>query len=192
MGMFDSITCEYKLPLPDDQGELAGHNWGKVDFQTKSLGNLLNHYIIAKDGQLWESVLRYERSKDSDSLMKGCQAELERFLYHGEINFYDFHYGESCDYDVEFRGTFSQGKVVKMELVQWKVRDNAERLKLEKQWKKEEEERLKTQQTVLWKVYRIVWDAPWRKAFWYYRKLLRWLTSSEYRLEKKIRFWSFK
>jgi hypothetical protein len=35
MGMFNVIHCEYPLPLPENQGELAGRNWRENELQTK-------------------------------------------------------------------------------------------------------------------------------------------------------------
>ena len=66
MGMFDSVICEYPLPLPDEAKELKSPpNWDKVEFQTKSIapdgsagmGGFMEAYTIEDDGQIYKDVL---------------------------------------------------------------------------------------------------------------------------------------
>ncbi len=188
--MYDSIVCGYKLPLPDDQGELKDYNWKEAQFQTKSLDNLLLHFVIDEDGQLWENQIRYKRDENDTPLLETGYADPSKISHHGEVHFYDFIPGKSYDYDIEFKATFTEGKVVKMELVEWKSVDNTNRLELEREWKERQEQVRKKRQTLLWKIYHVTWDQPVRKLFRQYGKLLNWLISGQYRLEKKIRFWS--
>ena len=51
MGMFDSVQCNYPLPLPLDVVDLYPDLYEK-EFQTKDLENLLDHYILNEDGEL--------------------------------------------------------------------------------------------------------------------------------------------
>ena len=48
MGMYDSINCEYPLPMPEDP---KGYT-GAFGFQTKDFDCALDIYIINKEGQL--------------------------------------------------------------------------------------------------------------------------------------------
>ena len=49
MGMYDSIDCQYPLPMPDDP---KGYT-GSFGFQTQDFECALDIYIIDKDGQLF-------------------------------------------------------------------------------------------------------------------------------------------
>jgi len=196
MGMFDSITCEYELPLPEDEGKLKGYIWKEVTFQSKCLQNLLLEYEIDASGQLWcyETSSVFEDDDESPFGWHLKEVHRERLIeeYHGTVNFYDYNHGDEFDHEVEFKAWFNRGKIDKIELVHWETKDNSKRLERQAESQKELRESIKLRKTFRWKAYRFFWDAPWQKTFHLYRKLLGWLTSSEYRLEKKIRFWSFK
>ena len=51
--MFDTITCKYPLPRPDNPMELKDFNFNDISFQTKDLENNLDNYEIREDGSLW-------------------------------------------------------------------------------------------------------------------------------------------
>lgn len=96
MGMFDTIRCDYPLPLPEYQNET---------FQTKSLDNCLGNYIITDDGRLLENVSRW-----------GEDPVIEEVLdFHGDIIFYtfvnDWRNPVRSDVWVQFRVRFTNGRV---------------------------------------------------------------------------------
>ena len=63
MGMFDDITCEYPLPLPENQGELGGRNWRENGFQTKDFDCAMDNYRIRADGSLWQQAYVWAKTR---------------------------------------------------------------------------------------------------------------------------------
>jgi len=70
MGLFDIIECEY--PIPDDRCQ-------KLQFQTKDLECLLNHYTITRDGRLMRQARRESHGPEQDV----------EWPYHGDLCIYD-------------------------------------------------------------------------------------------------------
>lgn len=100
MGMYDTITCEYPLPI-DRQG------LNKKQYQTKSLGNDLETYHIRPDGSLWRQ--EYVRI-DADAFLWTA------IPYDGEITFYDFYDPEDKQSWVEFKADFLNGQLQQIQL----------------------------------------------------------------------------
>lgn len=65
MGMFDSVRCEYPLPDPSRQG---------IEFQTKSLLLMMDHYTITSDGRLVQDIWR-----------DGRHVPDREWLFHGDV-----------------------------------------------------------------------------------------------------------
>ena len=99
MGMFDDIRCEYRLPLPEDQGELAGRDWSKQKFQTKDLGQGMGVYYIRADGTLWLVEGRW--------LVDDPVGETFQKDFFGTVEFYDTAYGQKHDYRVQWAAVFA-------------------------------------------------------------------------------------
>ncbi|MEY4334022.1 MAG: hypothetical protein RLZZ196_2765 [Bacteroidota bacterium] len=57
MGMYDSITIEYPLPIPSyipkKYSSIIAQAISTDEFQTKSLDRTLDHYFISNDGHLY-------------------------------------------------------------------------------------------------------------------------------------------
>ena len=70
MGLFDIIECEY--PIPDDR-------YQNLQFQTKDLECLLDHYTITRDGRLMRHAKRESHGPEQDV----------EWPYHGDICIYD-------------------------------------------------------------------------------------------------------
>lgn len=98
--MFDYVKCEYPLPVPEAND---------LEYQTKSMDNFMDQYLIKADGSLW--VERCDREDQSDAALWerahpgevappeldrlcGCMARVnkrwEPLAYTGEIRFYDY------------------------------------------------------------------------------------------------------
>ena|SRR6266498_337889 len=88
MGMFDDIKCEYPLPLPEIQGELAGRNWRENGFQTKDFDCLMDQYCIYEDGTLWQQTYAFETSRKGRRRRKPVGWE-PMSTYTGTVRFYD-------------------------------------------------------------------------------------------------------
>jgi hypothetical protein len=87
MGMFDMIKVEMKIPgystIPDEE------------FQTKSLDNCMDHYVITNKGELYREVWDHEWIDNPNTPMGGSFNKVEgsyrrEYLtdYHGDIIFY--------------------------------------------------------------------------------------------------------
>lgn len=140
MGMFDDIKCEFRLPLPENQGELAGWNWRDNGFQTKDFDCLMDQYCIREDGALWQQVFAWETTRKGRPRRKPAGWQ-PMSGYTGTVRFYDFIPGNQADYWVEWTVVFVAGKVSELKLQSWEERDNRERLASEARWKMENEKR---------------------------------------------------
>ena len=139
MGMFDSVICEYPLPLPDEAKELKSPpNWDKVEFQTKSIapdgsgmGGFMEAYTIEDDGQIYKDVLErdYEVDEEGFSFIHERNNGIEKVEFTGDLVFYTSHQEEEHDYWIEFSALFWKGELKEIKLKEWKREDNSERLK---------------------------------------------------------------
>src|SRR5437667_12711005 len=100
MGMFDDIKCEYPLPLPETQGELAGRNWRENGFQTKDFDCLMDQYCVREDGTLWQQVYAWGETRKGRRCRNAAGWQ-PMSGYTGTARFYDFLYGNQADYWVE-------------------------------------------------------------------------------------------
>ena len=126
MGMFDYIKCEW--PLPETETPPPSFE----AFQTKDTPDqYMTLYTITADGRLtWrpytmETVPKAERPYPYDDGMLGLvgwrrrvEADEETLPFHGDIEFYT-----SNNPDVgwwEYRARFTEGRLLKIELVDFK------------------------------------------------------------------------
>ena len=138
VGMFDTIICDYPLPLPDEVKELKSPPaWDKIQFQTKSLsisegpfGGFLDSYTIEDDGQIYKDVLErdYEVDEDGFSSVYERNNGIEKVDYTGNLVFYTDIQEEEYDYWVEFSALFWKGELKEIKLNEWKREDNSSRL----------------------------------------------------------------
>lgn len=89
MGLFDTVKCEYPLPNSLHQD---------LEFQTKDLECLLDHYTITRDGRL----VRHHRPGG-----RGPERDIEWPL-HGDIRIYDLDPEERF---IEYIVRFTHGRV---------------------------------------------------------------------------------
>lgn len=132
--------CEYPLPLPENQGELAGRNWRENGFQTKDFYCAMDNYCIRADGNLWQQAYVWETTRKGRPCRKPGEWQ-PLVAYTGTVRFYDSINGNKADYWVEWEAVFVSGKVTELKLLQWEERDNHERLECEARWKSENEKR---------------------------------------------------
>ena len=136
--MYDTIICEYPLPMPDDPKGYTGSH----DFQTKDLDLALSSYDIDENGQLF--IHRYEGewiegNKNSESLFermshfKTTKRWLEELNITTTIVFYDYQHSQNTDYDyfIEYEAVFIDGKMTSIKLIKFEAKDNAERKKMD-------------------------------------------------------------
>lgn len=139
--MYDSIVCEYPLPMPDDPKGYTGSN----DFQTKDFDQSLATYTIDETGQLF--IHRFEGewepgNKDSDSFIgklgyfKTTKTWQEQLNTTTTIVFYDYIHSENTDYDyfIEYEAVFVVGKITSVKLTEFTATHNADRKKKDEEY----------------------------------------------------------
>lgn len=187
--MFDGLICEYKLPLPEDMGELSEINWNEFEFQTKSLDNTLDRYTIEDDGQMYQEKTKQNFVDDPVHAHGGyveiIEDGIEKSYFTGELVFYTWIPQEEYDYYIEFKSLFWKGDLKEIERVEWNKKDNSHRKEEEKRYEDLHKKVLKQvkQQTLFKKikkrcVYSMTFCIRWLLGFlvkltW---KLERWLT----------------
>jgi len=137
MGMFDTVICEYPLPLPEEaEGLESPPDWGKIEFQTKSIGDggdfwggFMDSYTIEEDGQIYKDVLEREWGTDEEGrpLISEKSNGIEKVDYTGEIVLYAAHMEKKYDYWIEFRVLFWKGDLKEIDLNKWEKTDNSKR-----------------------------------------------------------------
>ena len=150
MGMFDYVKCDYPLPLPDEALELKSPpKWEEVEFQTKSLGSMLDTYTIEEDGQIYKELVDREVISDEKGVLTLDETSngIERVETTGEIDFYALHMEKSHDYWIEFKALVWKGELKEIQLKEFKKEDNSTRLKSQAQIEgllKEHEKKIET------------------------------------------------
>tara|TARA_Y100000310_G_C20483278_1_gene715718 strand:+ start:167 stop:754 length:588 start_codon:yes stop_codon:yes gene_type:complete len=141
MSLFDTIKCDYALPLPDftkeDMEELGKIDWTEQEFQTKSLDNLMSTYSIEEDGRMYVEKNEFIEDSDSDTGFSSKSLGIERVDYTGEIEFYNILMGKNYDYWIEFKALFWKGDLKEMDLVKFDKENNEERVKAQRDFQKE-------------------------------------------------------
>lgn len=140
MGMFDYIKCNYKLPLP--QEPLEYKLLRDQLFQTKSLDNCLNTYMIDEKGLLWKEcseikIIRGDENSDS-FFGRIDRVETVKSWYEPEhitdtIEFYDYYQNDDNEYDynITYKAVFIQGEIHSIEIVEFSSYCNKERKRLQ-------------------------------------------------------------
>lgn len=199
MGMFDNVTCEYPLPMPEDLGELTQEQIQNASYQTKNLSNGLDEYRIDKDGFLWrEKADGYH--EEGDPKAKSMMDRLGRFVETSRtwerelttraVDFYELFEKQEFknDYWVEYHTSFVDGKLNQISLFKFKKEDNAERKARKEKWEKQ----LKDRNEFLNKWYVKSWYAPWRyivrMVFRTYRKI-KYYIPSDWQVENFLLPW---
>ena len=152
MGMFDSIQCNYPLPLPLEIVDIFPDPYDK-EFQTKDLENLLEQYILNEDGELLRIQKEYEWKDDDSAFLKGymdvVSQEIVPSNFHGVLNFYCYetiHEDESSDkakdVTIDYLAKFTNGKIENIEILSYEITDATVRIiELKNTMRKNEEYR---------------------------------------------------
>jgi hypothetical protein len=136
MGMYNSVDCQYPLPMPEDpKGYTGSHG-----FQTKDFECALDVYIIDKDGQLlierrdteWiEGDPNGEGFLSKMGHLKTIKTWLEPLTNTCTIQFYDYFSSNNTDYDywIVYDAVFIEGKMKDITLTTFEATPNSERKK---------------------------------------------------------------
>lgn len=188
MGMFDSIRCDYPLPLPLEVVDKLPDIYEK-EFQTKDFENLLDYYIITEEGEILFHKKKYEWRDDDSSFLKGYMEVIEEeiipYPFHGLLNFYSYEtvYSDisklsGYDISVDYIAKFNNGRLDSIEVLEYKVEDATKRLV-------ELDQFFKRQQSIrnFWYNKYIFNTAPWN---WFKKKVLIYPINKTIKLLYKI------
>jgi len=134
--MYNSVDCQYPLPMPDDP---KGYT-GSFGFQTKDFECALDIYIIDKDGQLlleqreteWvEGNPSGKNFLEKSGYAKTVKTWLEPLNNTCTVQFYDYFSSNNTDYDywIVYDAVFINGKVTDIKLTTFEATANSERKK---------------------------------------------------------------
>ena len=150
--MFDSIECNYPLPLPLEVVDIMPDLY-EQEFQTKDLENLLDLYYLNEDGILYWRKRKYEWKDDDEAFLKGYMDVVEEEIvptdFHGVLNFYcyetvekDLENNKAKDVTIDYLAKFTNGKLENIEVLSYEIIDATVRIiDLKNTMKKHEERR---------------------------------------------------
>jgi hypothetical protein len=150
--MFDSIQCNYPLPLPLEVVDIFLDIYDQ-EFQTKDLENLLDLYYLNEDGTLYWRKQQYEWVDDDSAFLKGymdvVNEEIVPTNFHGVLNFYCYetiHEDETSDkakdVSIDYLAKFTNGKIDSIEILSYEISDATVRIiELKNTMQKHEERR---------------------------------------------------
>lgn len=189
MGMFDRLTCLYKLPLPEDPKGFTG----VTEFQTKSLNNFLDHYKIDQEGMLWLSTRKSDfnvvKNIDGDNFF----IEKHDWIFCDNItNTIEIHnsiHNENKDYDywINYELVVIKGKVDGVKIISFEATSNAERKVRVNNLIKSFEKRDQFENTFLYKNLFKYYNNFITSLFTSIRHLVDYLSKMLWKLENKLR-----
>ncbi len=136
--MFDSIECNYPLPLPLEVVDILPDIYDQ-EFQTKDLENLLDLYYLNEDGRLFWRKRKYQWKDDDSSFLKGYMDVAEEEIvpqdFHGILNFYCYETvyssedrNSGIDVTIDYLAKFTNGKIENIEVLSYEITDATDRL----------------------------------------------------------------
>lgn len=129
--MFDSIKCEYPLPIPEGVDKI-GFDYKSIEFQTKDFDSLLDTYTIRENGELYKTNATYKWVDDDNHFLKGYMdvesSEEQKYDYHGILNFYCYEDieqddGEVTNITIDYIAKFTDGKLVDIKMEKYEIKD---------------------------------------------------------------------
>jgi len=163
MGMFDTIIInkDFKLPLPDDLGELSLKDIYTGGFQTKDLDNLLSTYDLNSDGSIFDRNDKWYGDLDETFIRANSPIPLSAPQ---SINFYCYIHEDEFEYDYMLEWLYyydsdpSKRLITLLKFEKW---SNFERKENTKKWNSEMEARKK------------LFDRRYMKIYLFYAKIIR-------------------
>ncbi len=149
MGMFDTVTCSYSLPLPDfteeQRADIEKAIEGDLDlesfiqdaaWQTKDFDSLLDTYSIEDDGQIYVTETKWIEDETQPNGVRPEEGQLAKFERTAEMNFYQAFLGEKYDHWIEYKAVVFKGEIKELLLEEYKCEDNSDRVKMQEEMEK--------------------------------------------------------
>jgi hypothetical protein len=194
MGMYNSVDCQYPLPMPEDpKGYTGSHG-----FQTKDFECALDLYIIDKDGQLlierrdteWiEGDPNGEGFLSKMGHLKTIKTWLEPLTNTCTIQFYDYIDSDKTDYDyfITYEAIFINGKMSSVKIINFEADNNAKRKIRDAEFAKKNKENYQFRQTWQYKYFVKPYNSVVSFIFFKTIKVLSFLSTTLYKIERNIR-----
>lgn len=194
-GLYDSVKCEYPLPLPDNVDKNEMPDWSEFEFQTQSFMSSctneseffeVNSFNIDEEGEVYKDVIerQYDETEEGYMDLKEVHKGIEKVEHSGEVCLTGFHSHKDNDYFMEFKMLFWKGELKETELVDWKKKDNSERLKAQREMKEKFSEAISRKTTG----FRGFWNKIIRIPFLILKGLFSLCLTTAYRLERWLSF----
>jgi len=194
MGMFDTITCKYVLPMPEDPKGYKGFK----TFQTKDLECVLKEYTIQEDGSFWieerktEFVPGNPKAKsilDRIGHNKTLESWLEPLKITQTIGMGNYEHVKDgdYDYDIEYEVTFIDGIISNVKLVQFDVIDNKERKLRDYEHLKQVRERIQFENKFYYKYFLKYYNKSLSSVCYYIYKVANAIATNIWTIERKLK-----
>jgi len=194
MGLYDTITCKYPLPMPADP---KGYS-GSESFQTKDLENGLLTYEIREDGSIWLEKVEGDYvpgdNSGKDFWERFGHFEItkkwwEKVPITDSVDILDYQTTDGdYDYCIEYKIFFKNGLVSNLELIRFSAESNTDRKESNRKMNQEMEDFLVYKKTFR---YRFFFGPYNYLVYFVFRKMSRFLNfllSNCYRAEQFFKF----
>ena len=166
-------------------------DWAEFEFQTQSFMSSctseseffeVNSFSIDEEGEIYKDVVerQYNETEEGYMDLKEVHKGIEKVEHSGEVCLTGFHSHENNDYFMEFKMLFWKGQLKETELVDWKKKDNSERLKAQREMKEKFSEAISKKTTG----FRGLWNKIIKIPFFILKSLLSISLTTAYRLER--------
>lgn len=193
MGMFDTITCKYSLPMPEDT---KGYT-GSTTFQTKDLELALQEYEIREDGSFWieERETEYVSGDPKSKSVLGRLGHIKTLKSWWEpckitqtIEMYNYKQSDEdqYDYSIEYEVVLVDGKVSNIKLIEFETIENKTRKENDKIFYQKMKKRLNFEKKFYYKVFFKPYNRLIKFLFSNFSKLLNFLQYNMWKIERKI------
>jgi hypothetical protein len=193
--MFDSISCKYKLPQPENPKGFTG----TTDFQTKDFENTLDNYLIKEDGALYRICAEYSEIDPNfkpKSIFDFPHREKireweEPQIITQTIQMYDYINWDDGDFDfwIEYDVVFVDGVVKSAAIAKFEATDNKQRKENNKRFNEEMRAHHEFRKTLFYRFFYQFYtkfvDFITYKTM---NKLGNFLLSRSYKLNKVLKF----
>jgi hypothetical protein len=194
-GLYDSVRCEYSLPLPDDVDQNEMPDWSEFDFQSQSFISScsdesdlfeINSFNIDEEGEIYRDIVERNYNETEEGMIdfEEVHKGIEKVDHSGEVCLVGFHSYENNDYFMEFKMLFWKGELKETELLTWKKQDNTERVKAQEEMKERFKKALDKKNTG----FRGVWNKIIKFPFLIVKCLISLTLSTVIRVERWLSF----
>ena len=194
MGLYDTINCKCNLSMPDDPKDFSG----TTSFQTKDLGEGMQHFTIKEDKSIWinKQEIEYENGNPKGKTffekignLKVLKSWDEPYTITDTINIYDYIQSDVSDYDyfIEYQLVIEKGFVKEEKIVEFTATPNADRKILDKKRKEEMRIRYEFTKTFRYKYFYKHWNSFLWFSFSRARSFLSFICSKSHKIENKLK-----